>query len=159
MIIIGIDPGTTRVGYGLVSKNGHRFSHIKSGLVPIFGSSSIERLVSLDKSLGEILDNYKINLGGVERLYFSSNQKTALSVAEARGVILCSLAKRGISIREVAPTEVKASLTGSGRANKEGVAKMVGHFLNMDMNGVIDDVADALAVAITAFGSTEVFID
>jgi len=152
VIILGIDPGTVRVGYGVVRREGARFSHVESGLFDVRGSSLTDRLVTLSRSLDDLLGRHDFSAGGVERLYFTTNQKTAISVAQARGVIILGLGRCGVPVHEVAPTEVKASLTSNGRATKDAVARMVGYFLGMDMDGVIDDVADALAVAITVGG-------
>ena len=90
---------------------------------------------------------------GVERVYFSKNQKTAMSVAEARGVILLAGLEAGIEIKECSPNEVKSGLTGYGLADKRGVAKMVNLALGTPNLKIIDDASDALAIAIFASGS------
>ena len=93
---------------------------------------------------------------GVEKLFFEKNKKTAIAVAHSRGVVLEVIYRCGVELVEVAPTEVKISITGDGHADKGAVSKMVGHFLKIDTGGMIDDVTDALAVAVTAAGRISV---
>ena len=150
MLILGIDPGTTRIGYGLVKKEGGDFIFKDAGLLEIKNVNPGEKLIELEKQMSALLKRTKPDKAGVEKLFFSKNKKTALRVAEAKGVILFTLAKNSIPFVEILPNEVKTSVTGYGGASKNGVAKMVGHLLKIPTDKYIDDTTDALAIAITA---------
>ena len=152
MIVLGIDPGTVRVGYGVVSSEGGRFSHLASGLFFIPATDLIDRLVCLDRELQALLREMKPEIAGVEQVYFYKNQKTAIEVAQARGVVLCALGRAGVPVVHLSPPEVKLGVTGSGSADKKAVARMVAQFLGESLEGKIDDVTDALAVAIATSG-------
>lgn len=148
-IILGIDPGSVRVGVGIIEKNGNTLIHIESGLLDIKSDPDKgEQLLNLEKKLKRVLNKTKPDLAGVEKLFFSKNQKTALAVSEARGIILKTLAEFKIPTIELTPSEVKLAVTGNGNASKEAVAKMIGYFLKIQAKSMIDDVTDALALAI-----------
>lgn len=154
MIIIGIDPGTTRVGYGVIKKEGDKLLYVKSGLVDIPSNSVSQKLLDLEKALFELVKEIRPDKAAIEKVFFSpSNKKTALQVAQARGIIISVIVKQGIKIYEPSPTEVKLAVTGNGRASKNQVAKMVSYFLGISTKNLVDDVVDALAVAITASGN------
>lgn len=150
MLVLGIDPGTVRVGYGLIEVKGSKFSHIFSGIFKVESMVHNLRLREISEEISRILGLYRPDLVGVEKLYFTKNKKTGLLVAEARGVLMAAICSSGIPFLEIHPMEVKSSLCGDGRASKAGVAKMVGHFLNIDVGEKIDDATDGLAVAIAA---------
>lgn len=155
MIILGIDPGSVRVGIGVIEKSGDTLKHIESGLLRITQNSDKgEQLLALEKDLKKTLTRTRPNKAGVERLFFSKNQKTAFAVAEARGIILKTLAEFKIPTIELTPSEMKLAVTGNGGASKEAVAKMVGYFLKVRTKSTIDDVTDALALAIAASNAT-----
>jgi len=149
MVVLGIDPGSTRVGFGLILIEGQKMHHLKSGLLNIPEEPKNLRLLSLEKDLLKILDEFKPEKAGIEKLFFVKNKKTAFEVAESRGVIINTLAKRNIKLFEVYPSEVKLALTGNGNANKNAVAKMVNFFLRLPQKPKTDDISDALAIAIT----------
>jgi len=149
MVILGIDPGTARVGYGVVEILGNKITHLDSGLIKV-SSRGVEALSEIESGIKELVRRRKPERVGVEKLFFVKNQKTGIRVAEARGVILNAALKAGLEIVELAPTEVKLALTGSGNASKEAVAKMVRYFVRLPDNEVVDDVTDALAIAIAA---------
>jgi crossover junction endodeoxyribonuclease RuvC len=150
MTILGIDPGSARVGYGAVRKEHGGFIHLESGLLPIRARNKTDRLVELGVSIRDVLARVKPERVGVEKLYFSKNQRTALEVAQARGVILYAVGMLGIPTIELTPGEVKLAVTGDGNATKRGVARMVERFLHLPEERRLDDVTDALAVAIAA---------
>jgi len=152
MIILGIDPGTSRIGVGVIKKQGGSLLHIESGLLSTQEGykNEGEHLCVLEKELKKILKRRKPDLVGIESLYFSNNQKTAFSVSQARGVILKTITEHKIPYVEFTPSEIKLSTTGHGRAPKERVAHMVGMLLKIDTKKIVDDVTDALAIAITA---------
>lgn len=151
MTVLGIDPGTTRIGYGVIRVSGNSLTHIKSGILKIEGSTtSAERLYNIGVALEKLIVETKPARIGVERLFFSKNKKTALAVAEARGVIIETVTKNRVVLYEFTPNEVKLAVTGSGNASKHAVAKMVSLMLHIDSKGLLDDVTDALAIAIAS---------
>ena len=106
MIVLGIDPGTARAGYGVVRQEGGRFFHITSGLFPIPSTELVDRLVCLDREIQLLLQDIQPEIAGVEQVYFYKNQKTAIEVAQARGVILCALGRAGVPVVHLSPPEV-----------------------------------------------------
>jgi len=148
MIILGIDPGTTRIGYGFIKKEGGKLRHLESGLVKFPKNDTREKLVILEESINGLIQKHRPEKVGVEKLYFTKNKKTAIAVAEARGVILNTIIKTGTPFLEIGPGEVKLAVTGDGRATKEAVARMVNYFLEIKPKKMVDDVSDALAIAI-----------
>ena len=149
MVIIGIDPGTTRLGYGVVNYNNQQLEFVAAGLVPIkAGVSEEERLSQHRFQLRQLLDKYRPDASAVEILFFAKNTKTAIKVAQARGVILETLSSQGIAVHEFTPLQAKQAITGYGRATKEQIQRMVQLMLEMSDPPQPDDAADALALAI-----------
>lgn len=148
MIALGIDPGTVRIGYGIIEKTDSKLRLVAAGLLPL-GSKNAPRLAAIKRGVDALIKTHHPEILAVEKLYFSKNQKTAIAVAQARGAILLAAEERSIPIRELDPGVVKAGITGYGRSDKKAVAKMVGLFLKEDLR-VVDDVTDALAMAIVA---------
>lgn len=153
MIVIGIDPGTARVGYGVIKKEHGKISFLDAGILKINSSKTRPALLQIKTGLDSLFKKWKPEIMGVERVYFSKNQKTAMSVAEARGVILLAGLEAGLEIKECSPNEVKSGLTGYGHADKRGVAKMVNLALGTPNLKIIDDASDALAIAIFSSGT------
>lgn len=149
MIILGIDPGTARVGYGVVKKEKGGIVFLEAGILKVKKANE-HPFVQIKKEFRSLLKKWSPALVAVERLYFSKNQKTAMAVAEARGIIMLSALEAGIKIKECSPNEVKAGLTGYGHADKAAVAKIVNMILGTPRLKVIDDASDALAIAIFA---------
>ena len=148
MIILGIDPGSTRIGYGAIKKDGNKLTLIEAGLLKIPKASKPEQLMALETELQKLLQRIAPERVGVEKLFFFKNQKTAIEVAQARGVIVNTVAKRGLTPFELTPSEIKMAVTGDGQASKQAVARMVGHFVDLNKKKFIDDATDALAIAI-----------
>ncbi len=149
MVILGIDPGSVRAGYGIIAKNGGRLRYLESGLLKIPpGAEPGKQLLALEKDLENIIKRVKPRTVGVEKIFMSRNKKTAIFVAQARGLIMKVIASRDLKLIELSPPSIKAAVTGNGRADKKSVAKMVGLFLNVKTTGMVDDESDALAVAI-----------
>jgi len=149
MIILGIDPGFAKIGYGIVKKNG-KISYRTCGLIETKNGVIAERILIIENEIEKIIKKEKPKMAGVEKLFFSKNKKTAIAVSEARGAILGILARYNIQIVELSPFEVKIGVTGTGTASKQAVSLMISKILNIKTEGVIDDATDALAVAITA---------
>lgn len=150
MIILGIDPGYGRVGFGLIDKT-QETNYITSGIISTNSQLSFyDRINEIEKDLKYILEKYKPQVAVIEKLYFSKNTTTALQVSEARGVICNLINKKGVEIQEVTPTQIKSVLTGNGKASKDQVEKMVKIHLKLKEIDAIDDAIDALAAAICA---------
>jgi len=151
MIILGIDPGLATTGWGVIKKNKSEFEMINFGciLTPT-KLDHIDRLLDINKQLVGLIKKYKPVLVAVEELFFYKNVKTALKVAEARGVILSTIAQLNLSLEEFTPLQIKQALTGYGRADKQQIQQMVKAILKLKIIPKPDDAADALAVAITA---------
>ena len=148
MIILGIDPGTTRIGFGVVESDKNRLTVVDYGIISAPGKNKTADYKLISEKLSEIISAHKPERAGVEKLFFSNNQKTAMSVAEARGVIMLTLANHGLKIREVTPQEVKQGISGYGKADKNQVQRMVRLILGIKTGIRPDDAADALAIAI-----------
>jgi len=152
MIAIGIDPGTRRVGYGVILQERTEAIFVEAGIIAIASTDDVGALYETKQGLDKLIIKHKPDVLAVEKLYFAKNQKTALAVAQARGVILLAAKEHGVRIREYAPNEVKLGVTGYGAADKKAVLKMVRIILKQPGMDVIDDASDALALAILAAG-------
>ena len=149
MIILGIDPGYGRIGYGVIDYTKNKYKAIEYGSITTEANTPLpKRLHKIELELRGIISRYKIDAVSIEDLYFNNNSKTAIKVAEARGVILNTVESEGIPIYEYTPLQVKQGVVGYGRAQKAQVQQMVTSFLNLKEVPKPDDVADALAVAI-----------
>lgn len=149
MIILGIDPGIAIVGYGVIEYKNGLFRTLAYGAITTPAHTSVEsRLRTVYDDLDEIIKKYKPDDMAVEELFFNNNPKTAIAVAEARGVILLCAMKNGVNIQEYTPLQVKQSVVGYGRAEKKQVMLMVNSILGLKNGPKLDDTADALAIAI-----------
>ena len=150
MLAIGIDPGTAITGYGLVRENeSGELEAVDWGVIRTPAKTeAAERLVHIYDSLNEILDRHKPDGAGVEELFFQRNVSTALSVGQARGVVLLALQRAGLAISDYNPKEIKQAITGYGSADKAQMQSMVRTLLKLPEIPKPDDAADALAVAI-----------
>ncbi len=158
MIIFGVDPGTATTGYGVIKKvnpgTKNRAELIDYGCIVTPKEQEMPlRLYSIQKSLKSLLRQYNPDCVIVEQLFFGVNSRTAMSVGQARGVVLSTAAGYRIPIFEYQGLHVKHTLTGSGKADKKEIQKYVMRYLGKrklkkPLNGYIDDAADALAVAI-----------
>lgn len=148
---LGIDPGLARIGFGLVLQRGNSLKALTYGCIETPSDLPLpERLLMLDRRLGELLDGGSPHFVAVERLFFGRNTTTAAMVWQARGVILLAGARRGLPLFEPKPSEVKLAVCGHGSADKVQVQGMVQRLLGLDEPPRSDDAADALAVAIAA---------
>jgi crossover junction endodeoxyribonuclease RuvC len=152
MIALGIDPGTRRIGFGVVEKKFGDIKFIAADIMAVTATDDIAALREIKKDTDRIITKYKPNIIGIERLFFAKNQKTAIAVAQARGVILLAAAEAGVYIKEYAPNEIKSGVTGYGSADKKAILKMVRFTLHKPNLKMIDDASDALAIAILASG-------
>jgi crossover junction endodeoxyribonuclease RuvC len=152
MIALGIDPGTRRIGYGVVECNGPAIIYVTAGILAITATEDIPALEEIKKGLDALIKKHKPDVVAIEKLFFAKNTKTALAVAQARGVILLATKERGVRIKEYTPNEVKSGVAGYGMADKKAVLKMVRLILGKPDLAVIDDASDALALAILSTG-------
>ena len=150
MKILGIDPGSARAGYGLIEKQGRDLKLIKSGLLKISSKDKNMRLLELSKSFSSLLKKQRPDFVAIEKLFFMKNLKTALEVSQSRGVLILTATVQKIPIIELAPSEVKLNIAGLGNANKKLVADMVFKILKIKKLNILDDVSDAIAIAIVA---------
>lgn len=156
MVILGIDPGTARMGYGVIKKEGGKVFFLDAGILKVKKSEGRHIFLQIKTGLEEIIGKWKPEIMAVEKVYFAKNQKTAMSVAEARGVAIMTGLEAGTEIKEYSPNEIKSGLTGYGHADKRGVAKMVNLALGTPKLKIIDDASDALAIAIFAAGALRI---
>jgi len=147
--ILGIDPGTTMMGWGLIEKSGASVKPLKYGCVKTPPNSErTDRLIHIFNSLCDIIKKNQPSEVAVEELFFFKNHKTVISVAEARGVAIVAAKKFGLPVFEYTPLQVKQALTGYGRADKAQMQEMVRLTCKLKECPRPDDAADALAVAI-----------
>lgn len=148
MKILGIDPGTVRAGYGIITIEKNISALKEFGILSENKKEHGDRLCEIRKSLVSLIQTQKPDRAVVESLFFTNNQKTALSVAEARGVIIQTLFEHGITTLELTPKQIKLAVTGDGSASKDAVKKMISLFFKIDLSLVLDDTTDAIAAAI-----------
>ena len=150
MLVLGIDPGTAITGYGLVKKGeGDDLTLVTYGAITTSSDWPLsERLRRIYRELTAVIEDQQPTAVAVEELFFSKNVRTALSVGQARGVVLLAAANAGLPIHEYTPLQVKQAITGYGRASKDQVQQMVKMLLALDSVPQPDDAADAIAVAI-----------
>jgi crossover junction endodeoxyribonuclease RuvC len=154
MIILGIDPGTARTGYGIIEKKGNSLRTIKFGLIETSKDApQPERLGAVHDGIVKLIRKFKPDAIAVEKLFFNKNAKTVMSISESRGVILLAAVKCGIGIFEYTPLQVKMALTGYGMAQKGQVERMTRALLNLKEIPKPDDIADALAIAVCGANS------
>lgn len=157
MVVFGIDPGYAIVGWGAISFKSNVYKTLGYGSVETNAQTDFnQRLEYIYDEIYNVLNRCRPDALAIEKLYFQSNQKTAIMVAEARGVILLSAQKLKIPIFEYTPLQVKTAVTGYGRAKKPQVMEMTKRLLHLSEVPKPDDTADALAIAIChtqAFGS------
>ena len=150
MVVLGIDPGYAIVGYGAINYKNNSFTPISFGSIITKADTDFNRrLEIIYDDLVEVIKRTKPDAMSIERLYFQTNAKTAIMVAEARGVILLAAQKMGVPVFEYTPLQVKTAVTGYGKAKKPQVMEMTRRLLRLKETPKPDDTADALAIAIT----------
>ena len=149
MRVLGIDPGYAIVGYGVVDYNSNKFKTVCYGVVRTNQDMPFQkRLQQIYKAVIHIIEKTKPDAISIEQLFYTTNQKTVIYVAEARGVILLAAQEKEIPIYEYTPLQVKQGVTGYGKAEKKQIQEMIKTLLKLDKIPKPDDAADALAVAI-----------
>lgn len=155
MIVLGLDPGTAILGWGVIDTGiRHTMDQAKclgyGCLTTDQGMTDSQRLLALYNGLETTLKEYTPDLVGVEKLFFAKNQKTVMTVSQARGIILLQIERMRLPLAEYTPLQVKQALTGYGKAEKTQVQQMVKLILRLQDIPKPDDAADALAIALTA---------
>lgn len=149
MIILGIDPGYAIVGYGVIKYEANRFTVLDYGAITTpAGMPFVERLDVIYKDLNMLFAKYKPEAMAIEKLFYNTNAKTVIDVAQARGVTVLAAHQNGAKIFEYTPLQVKQSVVGYGRAEKKQVQEMIRVILNLEKVPKPDDTADALAMAV-----------
>ena len=151
MRILGLDPGIAIVGYSVIDVEDESYKLVASGSIQTEKKQNDgQRLLEIANDLEEIIKSYSPNTAGVEKLFFFKNQKTVIPVAQARGVIVMTLAKYNITLGEYTPLEVKQTITGFGMAKKNEVANAVERMVNKNGNKwpTLDDTVDSIAIAV-----------
>lgn len=150
MVVLGIDPGIGRCGWGIITINNSQLTVNNYGCVETEANGKVEdRLLIISNEIESIIKKYKPDVLAIEELFFGANSKTALIVGQARGVILLLAAKENIPVAVYTPLQVKMALTGYGRADKNQIGQMVKVILKLEKIPKMDDTSDALAIAIT----------
>ncbi len=150
MIILGIDPGIGKVGWGVIKDESGLQKAIDYGCFETSSKMNLaDRLTKIYDFIIRLIHKFSPEVLAIEQLYFAANSKTALTVGQARGVILLAASKSNIPTESYTPLQVKQALTGFGRADKNQIQSMVGAILHLSKKVVQDDTADALAIAIT----------
>lgn len=156
MIILGIDPGTAILGFGVLENVAGRLKVVDYGCIMTPKELEMSsRLDILGKEIDKVIEKFAPDVMAVEELFYFKNKKTVISVGQARGVAVFVGKKAGLEIREYTPLQVKQSVTGYGRADKKQVQMMVKNILKLKEAPKPDDVADALAVAICCSSSIQ----
>ena len=152
MRILGLDPGTATTGFGIIDGHDGQIQMVTYGAIKTSSKLPMtDRLMQIYKELGEIIEEYRPDAGAVEELFFGRNVTTAITVGQARGVLLLGLAHAGLTIAEYKPVVIKQTITGYGQADKAQMQLMVRHLLDLEETPRPDDAADGLAIAITHY--------
>lgn len=148
ILILGIDPGLNRCGWGLVASEGSRLSYVAHGVIkPPVQQQLASRLHDVFEGLTAVIERYQPHEAAVEETFVNSNARAALALGQARGVALAAAARRGLAVAEYAPTTIKKAVVGSGAADKAQISFMVQRLLPT-AGPVTADAADALGVAL-----------
>lgn len=150
--ILGLDPGFGRLGYGIIERQGREWAMVAAGIIETSSKQTfIKRVLVLHTELTKLIAKYEPAGAAIEELFFVKNVTTGIKVAEARGVLILTLAQAKLPIKELTPLQVKQALTGYGRAEKRQVEFMVKQLLKIKTKKRLkDDAYDALAIALAA---------
>jgi len=159
MLILGIDPGTTIIGYSVIEIKKSGLNLIDYGCIYTTPNSpEEEKLVQIGEDINTLIKRWRIEKAAIEDLFFTNNAKTAIKVAQARGVLIKELASKGIEIHSYTPPQIKSAICGYGKADKKMVQKMVQMILNLKEIPKPDDAADAIACGICLANSIKMTI-
>ena len=148
-LILGIDPGTTLIGYGLIDFENDKPRTVDCGVIRIYKKYAFQiQLQQIYQEITTLLEQTNPQVVAVEEVYVSQNAKTTLRLGHARGVILLAAVNQGTFVTEFAPREVKQAVCGNGNASKQQIQWMVANLLHLDATELSEDAADAMAVAL-----------
>jgi crossover junction endodeoxyribonuclease RuvC len=148
-LVLGIDPGLANTGYGVVERRGMRFAALDGGVVTTRAGGALEaRLATIFGEVEVLLDRWRPEAVALEDLFFGQNARSAFAVGQARGVVMLAAGRRGIPCSSYTPQQVKQAVCGTGRAQKEQVARMVCTMLGLPDEPLPDHATDALAVGV-----------
>jgi len=149
MKILGIDPGTTIIGYGIIETNPKGFTCLDYGVFRApSNTANQEKIVSIYNFFEKLIKKHRPDKAGIEKLFYFKNAKTITQVSEIKGAIILALAKQGLEVNEFTPLQVKQAVSNYGRADKKQVQKIISLILGLKETPRPDDAADALAIAI-----------
>lgn len=149
MLILGVDPGTVRTGYGVVDSNGTRHRCLDYGVIKLPRRQQVpEKLARLHQGISDIVGKYAFDSMALEDLFYATNVQSALRLSQARGVIMLAAAQHDLMVYEYSPLEIKNAVVGYGRAEKSQIQEMLRQLLHLEQRPEPDDAADALAVAV-----------
>lgn len=150
MIILGIDPGLAQTGCGIISMRSNQPGILTYGVITTKKDQALPvRLKTIYEDIRELCREYKPNVAAIETIFFAANVKTAVAVAQARGVAILAIEESGTELAEYSPLQIKQAIVGYGRATKNQIQEMVKVLLSLDKLPRPDHAADALAVALT----------
>lgn len=151
--VLGIDPGFDRLGMAVIEGDASRPTHIWSDCVIPAKGDAQSRLAAVYRAVDEAIQAYTPVALSLETLFFSTNKKTAVGVAEARGAVLAAAGAHGLPVREFSPGQVKLAVTGHGSADKKAIARMIPHLISLPPKKRLDDEFDAIAIAIAGLST------
>lgn len=153
MRVLGIDPGYDRLGIAVVEGDASRPTLVWSACVTPARGAQSERLGAVSQAIAQAIAAHRPDCLAIETLFFSTNRKTALSVAEARGAVLAAAGSVRLPVREFSPAQVKLAVTGYGNADKQAIARMIPRLVALPSGDRLDDELDAIAVAIAGLAA------
>ena len=153
MRVLAIDPGFDRLGMAVIEGDPSKPTHVWSDCVEPEKGAPEARLSKVYDSVAQIISEYKPDRLAIESLFFSTNVKTAMRVAEARGAVLAAAGKAGIEVHEYSPQQIKLAVTGYGAADKKAVAAMIPHLITLPTKKRLDDELAAIALGIAALSN------
>jgi len=155
--VLGIDPGSTITGYGVIDSDGARSVYVAHGHIRVKGENFAERLGHIHEAIGDVVDEWHPTSAAIEQVFISNNPMSALKLGQARGAAITAVVSRGLTVAEYAPRTIKQVVTGSGAANKEAVQRLIKAQLDIQRS-LQEDAADGLAIALchahSALGGT-----
>ena len=146
-IILGIDPGSRKCGYGLIDSAGNKLNYLASGVIKVESKNFPERLSIIFTELSQIIDQYHPQIAAVEEVFMGRNASSALKLGQARGAALVACSNKGVDVAEYSARKVKQALVGSGKADKHQMKSMITTLLRLD-SVPQEDAADALSIAV-----------
>lgn len=149
MKILGIDPGTNILGFGIIIQKGNSFEHVDHGILKLDKLETYEKLATIFKDIQKIIQKHNVDHVAIEAPFFGENAQSMLKLGRAQGVAIAAAAMLNIPVTEYAPKKIKLALTGKGYSSKEQVAQMVKQLLNLKRLPQTLDASDALGIAIT----------